>query len=98
MISIATPPINEAALALDHTTVSGYLTYVMKIRENKINALYTVCLICAWTRFFFALKVSSTLGPFIKILKLNAQNILIWLIFFIIVLLSASNLFVILSS
>ena len=42
--------------------------------------------------------MNGTLGPFIKIFKMNAQNLLIWLILFILVLLSATNLLLIISA
>ena len=95
---IATPGIDVYAAKLDKTTISHYFEYVHKIHDTDVNEAYTLCIIALWTKFFFALKVNSTLGPFIKIFKMNAKQLLIWLILFIIVLLSATNLLLIISS
>ena len=52
---------------------------------NGLIAILTIL------RFFFGLKTTRTFGPFTKMIKLNAQSLVIWVCFTSILLLVASN-------
>lgn len=41
-------------------------------------------------KFFFSLKVTRLFGPFTKLIKLNAKNLLIWLVFTILLMITGS--------
>ena len=42
-------------------------------------------------RFYFALKATRIFGPFTKLIKINALNLLLWLLFTSIVLIASST-------
>lgn len=60
--------------------------------------MYTFTLILVWLRFFFHLKASRIFGPFIKILTINCQLLIIWLIVYILALIAATNFLMIILS
>lgn len=91
-------PIDKNAKNLDHTTIENYFNFSIQIRDSSIVETYTFILILVWLRFFFHLKATKIFGPFIKILTINCQLLIIWLIVYILAIITATNFLIIILS
>ena len=97
MFGIAPDMAIEAAKI--NNSVEGAYNYMNYLGTTHFGQWYLIgmIVITAAMRVYFALKVTRLFGPFTKLIKFNAVNLVVWLIFMMIFLVVGSFYFMVLT-